>query len=109
MAKYLIRETISSDAAAFLMKNPQDRAEVVRPLFEAAGGKLEQYYVACNENTTYLIVDIPDQKDLMALLWVFQAGGGPTSVSATPLITIKESVEVMKKAAALDYGSVPKK
>jgi len=108
MAKYLIKETISSNAAQYLMKNPEDRAQIIRPVFESVGGKLEHYYVACNENSTYLIADIPEQKDLMALLWVFQAGGGPTNITATPIITIAETVDVVKKAATLNYQLLPK-
>jgi uncharacterized protein with GYD domain len=29
-----------------MMQNPQDRGEAVRPVFEAFGGSLEEYYFA---------------------------------------------------------------
>jgi len=103
MTRYLIEEIISSQAAAAVMKNLEDRTEVIRPIFESVGGKLEHYYVAYTENTVYLVAEIPDQESLAALLWAFQAGGGPTSVKATPIMTFTEAVDVFKKSGSLGY------
>jgi len=35
MTRYLIQETVTSQAVAALMKNPHDRTEAVRPVFES--------------------------------------------------------------------------
>jgi len=85
------------------MKNLEDRAEAIRPIFEAVGGSLEHYYVAYTENTVYLLAEIPDQESLAALIWAFQAGGGPISIKATPLMTFTEALDVFKKAGSLGY------
>ena len=106
MTRYLIKETVSSQAVAAIMKNPEDRTEVLRPIFESVGGKLEQYYVAYNENTVYLIADLPDQESLATIIWAFQAGGGPTSLKATPLMTATETIDVLKKVGTLGYRPV---
>jgi len=103
MTRYLIEETITSQAAAAIMKKPHDRAEAIRPIFESVGGKLEHYYVAYSENTVYLLAEIPDQESLAAIVWAFQAGGGPMSVKATPLMTATEAVDMCKKAGSLGY------
>jgi len=103
MTRYLIEETVTSQAVAAIMKNPHDRAKAVRPVFEAVGGKLEQYYVAYNENTVYIIAEVPDQESLAALIWAFQAGGGPLFIKATPLMTTTEAVDMLKKAGSLGY------
>ncbi len=103
MTRYLIEEIASSQAVAALIKNPHDRIEVIRPIFESVGGKLEHYYVAYTENKVYLIAQIPNQESLAAILWAFQAGGGPISVKATPIITFTEAVDVFKKAGSLGY------
>jgi uncharacterized protein with GYD domain len=89
-----------------IMKNPHDRTEAVRPIFESVGGKLEHYYVAYTENTVYLIAEIPDQESLAAILWAFQAGGGPMSIKATPLMTATEAADILKKAGNLGYRPV---
>lgn len=106
MTRYLIEETITSQAVAALMENPHDRAEAVRPVFEAVGGKLEQYYVAYTENTVYLIAEVPDQESLAAILWAFQGGGGPTSIKATPLMSATEAADMLRKAGRLGYEPI---
>ena len=103
MTRYLIQETVSSQGAAAMIENPHDRADAVRPIFESVGGKLEHYYVAYTENTVYILAEIPDQESLTTLLMAFIAGGGPTSVKATPLYTATEAVDVFKKAGSLGY------
>jgi len=106
MTRYLIEETVTSQAVAAIMKNPHDRAEAVRPIIESVGGKLEAYYVAYTENTVYLLAEIPDQESLAAILWAFQAGGGPMSIKATPLMTATEAVDMLKKAGGLGYEPI---
>ena len=106
MTRYLIEETVTSQAVAAIMKNPHDRAEAIRPIFEAVGGKLEHYYVAYTENTVYLLAEIPDQESLAALIWAFQAGGGPMSIKATPVMTFTQALDVFKKAGNLGYEPV---
>lgn len=103
MTRYLIEETISSQAAAAMIKNPHDRTEAVRPIFESVGGKLEHYYVAYTENKVYILAEIPDHESLTTLLMAFIAGGGPISVKATPLYTATEAVDYFKKAGSLGY------
>ena len=46
MTLYLIQETASSEAAGAIMKNPQDRTEHIRTIFEAVGGKLIHFFLA---------------------------------------------------------------
>ena len=103
MTRYLIEETYTSQAAAALIQNPHDRTEAIRPIFEAVGGRLEHYYIAYSENTVYLLAEIPDQESLAAILVAFQAGGGPSSIKATPLMTATEAVGVFKEAGSLGY------
>ena len=102
MARYLIQETVTSQAVAVLMKDPQDSTEAARPVFESVGGKLEHYYAARNENTVNIIGDIPDEDSLAAILWSFQGGGGPISIKATPLMTATEAVDMLRRAGSED-------
>ena len=53
MAKYLIEETLSSQTFADMLKNPEDRTEVLKAFFEAAGCTLEQAYASGIENRAY--------------------------------------------------------
>ena len=103
MTKYLIEETVSPQAAAGILQNPEDRSEVLRPLFEAAGCKLDQFYISLIENKAYLIVESPDLNSVYTVWGNFLAGGATSSIKCTPLITISEGVDLFKKAASLGY------
>jgi uncharacterized protein with GYD domain len=103
MTKYMIQVTPTPQNVAALMKNPEDRTEVVRRVIEAVGGSLEQYYNSFAEDTSFVIANIPDEASLGAVMAAFFAGGGLTSYKATPIMTASESVKVLKRAANVAY------
>jgi len=104
MARYLLQISIKPEAYATMMQNPQDRGEAVRPIFEAVGGSLEEYYFAVGENTVYVLCEVPDLASQEALTMVVLAGGAITSIKATGILTAKEAVDVMKKAGEIVYS-----
>ena len=103
MAKYLIEETFSSQAAAGIMQKPEDRFEVLKPLCEAAGCKLEQFYVSGIENKSYLIIESPDLSKIYTIGATFLAGGTALSIKYIPLLTVPEAVDLFKKAGSLGF------
>ena len=103
MSKYLIEETLSSQAFAGILENPEDRNEVLRPIFEAAGCKLGHFYVSGIENRSYLIVESPDLNSVFTVGATFMAGGTALSLKYTPLLTVPEAVDLCKKAASLGF------
>ena len=100
MPRYMIEETFTGQAMAALLQNPEDRTEAVRPMYEAVGGRLEQYYVSLTENRLFLIVNVPDQANLAAVMMANFAGGPLTSYRITPIVTASEVVDVVKRAAS---------
>jgi len=103
MAKYLIEETFSSQAAAGIMQKPEDRNAVLRPIFEAAGCKLEHFYISGIENKAYLIVESPDLNSIYTVGATFLASGAVSSIKYIPLLTVPEAVDLFKKAASLGF------
>jgi uncharacterized protein with GYD domain len=103
MAKYLIEETLSSQTYADLMQNPEDRVEVLKPLFESVGCKLEQGYGSAIENKSYLIVESPDLKTVFTVGANFITSESASSIKYIPLVTLPEAVDIFKKAASLSY------
>ena len=103
MTRYLIEETPMPQAAAALIKNPQDRTEAMRTIFESVGGRLEHYYIAFSEGTVYLLAEIPDQESLATIMMAIYASGVAMSLKATALMTATEAVDVFKKAGSLGY------
>ena len=103
MAKYLIEETTTNQAVAGILQKPEDRSDVLRPIFEAAGCRLEQFYVSSIENKVYLIVESPDLNSVGVVALTFQAGGTASSIKCIPLMTMPEMTDLAKKAAGLGY------
>jgi uncharacterized protein with GYD domain len=103
MPRYMIQATTTPQAAAPLLQNPEDRTEAIRPILEAAGARLEHYYISLAENTIVLIADVPDQATLSALTLAFFAGGPWVSHRTTPIMTASEAVDLFKKAASVAY------
>ena len=68
MTRYLIEHSPVPQAAAAVIKNPQDRTEAIPSIFELVGGRIEHYYIAFEENTIYLLGEIPDQESLATTL-----------------------------------------
>ena len=103
MAKYLIEYTIANQNYADLLKNPENRLEVLRPIFKAAGCNLEEEYASGIENKAYMIVESPDLNSVWTVGANFMASGSASSVKYIPLITVPDSLDMIKKAASLGY------
>jgi uncharacterized protein with GYD domain len=103
MARYLLEVGIVPNMFSALIQNPQDRAQANRPVFEAVGGKLHEYYFAVGTNTVYVVAEIPDEVSVEALTMAVLAGGTVTAIKSTAILTAAEAMEAMKKASALGY------
>jgi len=103
MAYYLIQSAFTPEAWAKLVKSPQDRRQAIAPMVEKLGGRLESYWIAFGEYDTVVIVQAPDNVTAAALSLAASAGGAVKSVKTTPLMTVEEGMEAMRKAAAAGY------
>ena len=103
MPRYLIQFNHTSEASAAVLKNPSNRAEVVGPIFEALGGKLEHYYFELGGTTGYLVAIVPDQESIGVINAALFSGGALTSIKTTAIITTEEAVDIYKKAASIVY------
>jgi uncharacterized protein with GYD domain len=100
MARYLVQLTYTPEAWAALLQHPQDRMEAVRPLMERVGARFEgQLYFAFGEYDVVAIVDAPDNITAAALSLALTAGGAVKAIKTTPLMTIQEGIEAMRKGA----------
>ena len=103
MANFLLQGTYTSEAWAALLKHPVDRIEVVRPVIEKLGGKVEGAWFGFGESDVVLIMEMPDNVSAAAFSLAVAASGAFKSHKTTPLMTIAEGVEAMKKAADAGY------
>ena len=103
MPRFISELTLTPEAIDGLIKNPQDRGEAVRPMFEALGGNLIEYYFGVGQGNVIVIYELPDDDSIQALSLRVIAGGTTTQFRTTRIITSAEAVEGIKKAGDIDY------
>ena len=103
MAYYMIQVAYTTEAWATLVKNPQNRTEAVVPVIEKLGGKNIGAWVSFGEYDIVSIVQMPDNVTVAALSMAFAAGGSTRSVRTTPLLSMEEGMEALKKAGRSGY------
>ena len=104
MAKYLWELGLApGQTFQTLIQNPQNRAEAVRPMFQAMGGGLDEYYFVVGGDKVFALGDMPDDVSLEAITMAVVAGGAVTSMKAHRLMTAADAVEAMQKAKDVTY------
>lgn len=103
MPRYLIRSSYTPEAWADFVKNPQNRREVLRPVIEAQGGKLEAFYFGFGEDDAFVIVELPGNEQAAAIAIAAASGGALRSIKTTILMTAEEAEEAMRLAAKAGY------
>jgi uncharacterized protein with GYD domain len=108
MAQYLIQAAYTPEAWAAQIANPQDRIQALKPVLDKLGGKFVQAWYAFGDYDIVGIMEAPDNVSAAAFSLAGSAGGALRSIKTTPLLSIAEGIEAMKKAANIGYQP-PKK
>jgi uncharacterized protein with GYD domain len=103
MAHFMLQGAYTTEAWKALVKKPQDRIDVVRPVIERLGGSVEGAWFAFGEYDVILIMQMPDNVTAAAFALAVAAGGAFKSFKTTPLMEISEGIEAMRKAAEAGY------
>ena len=106
MQPYLFQVSYTADAWAKQLKNPVNRIEAVRPLFEKAGGKIVCAYYAFGPTDLYVIAELPDNQTAAALSLAVASSGAFTRCETTPLMSIEDGVSAIAKGG--EYTGVYK-
>lgn len=103
MPRYMLEVAYTPEAWATLVKQPEDRVEAVRPAIRNLGGKIETAYFAFGEYDLVVIVNMPDNVSVAAFSIAASAGGSVKAIKTTPLMTIREGMQAMRKAKKSRY------
>jgi len=103
MPHYMVQAAYTPDAWGGLVKSPQDRAEALRPAIERLGGKLVSFYMSFGEYDALVIAEMPDNVSAAGVSIAAAAGGAVKAIKTTPLMTVQESMEAMRKAGQAGY------
>ena len=104
MAKYLLMASYTGEAWAAQVKNPQNRVELVRPVFERMGGSMELAYGSFGESDIVIIMDMPDNISAAAISIAFAAGGAVTNIKTIPLMEMDDLLAALGKAGGAQYS-----
>jgi uncharacterized protein with GYD domain len=103
MAFYLFQVAYTPEAWASLINNPQDRSAAIRAPLEKLGGRVERFWMSFGDYDVTGVFELPDAVNAAAFAMAVAAGGTCKSVKTTPLLTIEEGMEAMKKAGTSGY------
>jgi uncharacterized protein with GYD domain len=103
MTTYLIEASYAPSAIDAMVKNPQDRAEMVRPAVERLGGKLLGFWFAFGDRDIVCIAEVPSEVDAMAMSLAIGRTGSMSSYRTTPLVSSADAVQAMRKAGDTAY------
>jgi uncharacterized protein with GYD domain len=98
MPSYLIQGSYTIEALQALMKKPQDRTAVIAKAVENLGGSLTGLWLSFGDQDIVALVELPNN--------VSAAGGALKSTKTTPLLTVAQATQAMKKAASSGYTPV---
>ena len=103
MPFYLMRFSYTPDAWARFIKKPEDRREVARAVLEKIGGTLHGFWYGFGEYDGYVLIEAPDNVSAAAFSAGISAGGALRSAETTVLLTVEETIEMLKMAQGSPY------
>jgi uncharacterized protein with GYD domain len=100
-----VQAAYTPEAWSALIKQPQNRLEAIGELLRSLGGRFESVHFAFGEYDIVGVAEFPDNASAAAQSMVISAGGSVKAVKTTPLMTMEEGLEAMRKggAAAASY------
>ncbi len=99
MAFYLYQASYTPDAIKAMIANPQDREAAASKLIEALGGKLHHFFFAFGTNDVVALIEVPDDKAMVACAMLVAGSGALAGGATTKLISSSEAMEAMALAA----------
>jgi uncharacterized protein with GYD domain len=86
-----------------LIKNPQNRLDALRDVVAGLGGRIIDGWLTLGDFDALVICELPDEGTAAAFSMAVGAGGAMRAVKTTPLISMADGVESMRKASQAAY------
>ena len=102
---YLTRFSYTPETWARLMKNPEDRRMAARQYIESVDGKLHGFWYAFGAYDGYCIWEAPDNISMAAVGLAITGGGALSKFETTPLLTVEETLDALRRAQKVGYRS----
>ncbi|HUB50739.1 MAG TPA: GYD domain-containing protein [Terracidiphilus sp.] len=106
MPAYLLQVAYTQQALSALVAAPQDRTQALKKCLKNLGGKMVGSWFAFGEYDLVVVIEMPDNVSAAAWSLAIAAGGALKSVKTTPLMSIEEGLEALKKAPESGYKPI---
>ena len=103
MPYFLVQVAYTPVSWRNLVLDPQNRSEILTPVIENLGGKIECSYMSFGDYDAIGILSFPDNITAAALSMAVMSGGGVKHVKTIPLVSWEEDIKAMKKAKKATY------
>ncbi len=100
---FLVLVAYTQRAWEVLVRSPQNRIELVRPVVESLGGKVDSGFLNLTNYEVVAIVQMPDNVNMATLSMAFMSQFAVKTVKTIPLITWEEGIEAMRRAREASY------
>ena len=104
MARYAIFFTFKGETVKAMMDKPVDRAAAATEIVEAAGGRMEAYYLMFGAWDGMCIAQLPDSSAAAAVSLRVSSSGAFAHVETHELLTADELVGALQAAGGLAYS-----
>jgi uncharacterized protein with GYD domain len=105
MSLYMTQFAYTPEAWAALARNPQNRAEDFGALVREMGGRFIAQYYALGEYDGVLLYEAPGEVAAEAVMLSAVSAGHLRTFKTTPLLTVDEAMEAMRKAGREVYAA----
>ncbi len=103
MPLYLSRFSYTPETWARLVSNPEDRRKAAQSYIESVGGRLHGFWYAFGTHDGYNLWEAPDNVSMAAVAFAISGGGALSAFETTPLLTVEETIEALRKAKEVGY------
>ncbi len=108
MPDYLVQLSYASGAVAALVASPQNREDAARSVIESLGGKVKGFWFALGDYDVVITATLPDNVSIAAISMAASASGDFRMIKTTPLLSVNEGMEAMKRASKAKYKTLSK-
>ena len=103
MPDYLVQIVLAPETVATYVAKPQNREEMARSVNENPGGKIKGFWYTLGDYDVVIIETLPDNVSAAAHSMAAIASGAFKLFKTTPLLSVNEGIEAMKKASKAGY------
>ena len=105
MPLYMARFSYTPEAWAGLVRNPENREEVVGRVLEDAGAKLHQIWFSFGADDGFALIEAPSNKTAAGISIAVASSGSFRTFETSVLMTQAEMLEALETAGEIAYAA----